>query len=355
MRSPLLYLGFAVVFVLFGALVGPMFIDWSNYREDLQRYGERITGRPVHIGGAVEIRLLPTPMLRVGDVRIGNAVGATSPDLLRAGHIEVRLSLTPLLQGKFEVKSLNFDKTVFEIERMGPGQANWQLHSSGKWEQIISAENISLEAATVRNGIVFLRDKMRQGVARIDNVDLDISASSLAGPYRIKGGVRYQNAPALISIATGRFDSKGDMRLSVNLVPKGPARPSYLFDGRVLGSDPQDILEGKLKVVRSEKPTIGDGERDQRAEPVVPFSFTSQVRAGFGRVRLDEMSFFIDQAQSGGAITGSLEAMIKDTIEASVQAGSPASRFRPDCRTRRRQPRRYHSRPGNDRHDHTGS
>ena len=319
MRSPLLYLGFAVVLVLFGALVGPMFIDWSNYREDLQRYGERITGRPVHIGGAVEIRLLPTPMLRVGDVRIANAVGATSPDLLRAGHIEVRLSLTPLLQGKFEVKSLNFDKTVFEIERMAPGQANWQLHSSGKWKQIISAENISLEAATVRNGIVFLRDKMRQGVARIDNVNLDISASSLAGPYRIKGGVRYQNAPALISIATGRFDAKGDMRLSVNLVPEGSARPSYVFDGRILGNDPQDILEGKLKIARTDKPTIGDGGRDQRAEPVVPFSFTTEVRAGFGRVQLDDMSFYIDQAQSGGAITGSLTAMIKDTIEASVQ------------------------------------
>lgn len=319
MKSPLLYLGFAIVLVLFGALVGPVFIDWSNYREDLQRYGERITGRPVHIGGAVEIRLLPTPLLRVGDVRIANAVGATSPDLVRAGHVEVRLSLTPLLQGKFEVKSLNFDKTVFEIERMGPGQGNWQLHSTGKWEQIISAENISLEAATVRNGIVFLRDKMRKGVARIDNVNLDISAGSLAGPYRIKGGVRYQNAPALLSISTGRVDAKGDMRLSVNLVPEGPARPSYLFDGRLLGNDPQDIVEGKLKIARTEKPTIGDGGRERRGDPVVPFSFTSEVRAGFGRVQLDDMSFYIDQAQSGGAVTGSLTAMIKDTIETSVR------------------------------------
>ena len=319
MKSPLLYLGFSVVLVLFGALFGPMFIDWSNYREDLQRYGERITGRPVHIGGAVEIRLLPIPMLRVGDVRIANAVGATSPDLVRAGHVEVRLSLTPLLQGKFKVKSLNFDRAVFEIERMAPGQGNWQLHSSGQWEQIISAEDISLEAATVRNGIVFLRDKMRKGVARIDNVDLDISANSLAGPYRIKGGVRYQNIPALMSIATGRFDAKGDMRLSVNLVPEGAARPTYVFDGRLLGNDPKDILEGKLKITRNDKPAIGDGGSDRRAEPVVPFSFTSKVKAGFGRIQLDDMSFYIDQAQSGGAVTGSLTAMIKDTIETSIQ------------------------------------
>ena len=107
MRSPLLYSGFAAVVLLFVALFGPMFIDWSNYRDDLERYGERITGRQVSIGGAVEIRILPTPMLRVADVRIANAVGATSPDLVRAGHVEIRLSLSPLLQGRFEVKSLD--------------------------------------------------------------------------------------------------------------------------------------------------------------------------------------------------------------------------------------------------------
>ncbi|MGI9414491.1 MAG: AsmA family protein [Hyphomicrobiales bacterium] len=318
MRSPLLYLGFSVVMVLFGALFGPMFIDWSNYRGDLERYAERITGRPVHIGGSVEIKILPTPMLRVGDVRIANAEGATSPDLLRAGHVEVRLSLTPLLQGKFQVKSLNFDKTVFELERLDHDKGNWQLHSSGRWKQIFSAENISLEEATVRDGIVFLRDKMRGGVARLDNVDLDISASSLAGPYRLNGSVRYQNQPLLLSVATGRRNADGDMQLSVNLVPEGASRPTYLFDGRMLGGDAEDILDGKLRIARNEKPTIGDGRRDERSEAVIPFSFTSKVKASFRRIRLEDISFYIDQAQSGGAVTGAMAVFLGDTIETSV-------------------------------------
>ena len=73
-----LFVGGVVVVALFAALLAPLFVDWTSFRQDFEREASRIMGRPVTVHGSVDARLIPFPSVTLNDVRVG------SPDELGA-------------------------------------------------------------------------------------------------------------------------------------------------------------------------------------------------------------------------------------------------------------------------------
>ena len=92
---------FAAVFVLAVAaiIVGPSFVDWNVYRDDIARAIGDATGRKVAIGGDLDLAILPNPHLRAHDLRVANIEGAVEPDMLRVSELRLQLAVAPLLRG----------------------------------------------------------------------------------------------------------------------------------------------------------------------------------------------------------------------------------------------------------------
>ena len=63
MQTTLLGFAIALILALLAALVGPLFIDWNNYRPRFESEASRLVGLPVRVGGAIDVRILPTPTL----------------------------------------------------------------------------------------------------------------------------------------------------------------------------------------------------------------------------------------------------------------------------------------------------
>ena len=79
MQTTLLGLGIAVILTLLAALVGPLFVDWDQYRDVIETEAGRVMGVPVRVAGPIDVRLLPTPSLSLGEVNLapaGNGGGA---------------------------------------------------------------------------------------------------------------------------------------------------------------------------------------------------------------------------------------------------------------------------------------
>src|SRR5215470_2226059 len=72
-QTTLLSIGMAVILALVAALIGPIFIDWGQYRAVIESETSQIVGVPVRVGGAIDVRLLPTPSLKLTNVHIGPA------------------------------------------------------------------------------------------------------------------------------------------------------------------------------------------------------------------------------------------------------------------------------------------
>lgn len=314
MRSPLLYLGVLLVLVLSSALIAPYFIDWSVYRPDIERYASRLVGRDVRIAGQVRIAILPTPILSVTDLRIANLEGAVTEDFLKAENLEIRIALSPLLKGEVDVQSLVFEGATVELERIKGVGNNWYLGPTGGWTEFLSAEDIEVTSATIRNSAVVFRDGARGGLARLDNVDLEVSAASLAGPYRVRGTLTHENKLLFASVQTGRMAPQGTMRLSVTLEPDGEYVPIYSFDGKVVPQGEASRLDGKLRIRRDLPVLVEDAPPLDTAEVGLPFLLTSKVSADFSRIDISEIEFLIDQAQPGSHISGNLTVGLGDEL-----------------------------------------
>ncbi|WP_323130405.1 hypothetical protein, partial [Sinorhizobium medicae] len=64
-----------MVVALFAALIAPLFIDWTSFRNDFEREASRIMGKPVVVHGSVDARLIPFPTVTLNDVRVGSSDG----------------------------------------------------------------------------------------------------------------------------------------------------------------------------------------------------------------------------------------------------------------------------------------
>ena len=102
MQATLLGLSVAIILALVAALVGPHFVDWTQYRATFETEASKLVGLPVRIGGAIDVRLLPTPTLTLGQVEIGTA----AQPLVRARELHVELALGSLMRGEYRASEL---------------------------------------------------------------------------------------------------------------------------------------------------------------------------------------------------------------------------------------------------------
>lgn len=314
MRSPLLYLGVLAVLVLFTALIAPLFIDWNSYRAEIERYGSKLAGREVRIDGPVGIQILPTPTIRLNGLRIANPDGATEEAFVSADSLELRLAISPLLKGKIEVEALEFEGATFEFEHMGDSRGSWHLSPRSSLAEFLTADNIGVTSATISESTIVLRDRVRGGLAQLDDVYLEISASSLVGPYRVRGTVKHEDKLLFVSMQTGRRAPSGDMRLSVTLEPDGAYTPTYGFSGKLAGSGADARIEGKLRISRDLPPLVEDEPQLDPAEVGLPFSFKAEVSAGFSEVSLADVELLVDQTQPGSVIEGEMRIGLGDRL-----------------------------------------
>src|ERR1041385_8223515 len=84
------------------ALVGPHFVDWTQYRATFEREATRLAGQPVRIGGAIDLSLLPTPSITLGRIESGNA----APPQAKVREVYAELALGPLMRGTLRASEL---------------------------------------------------------------------------------------------------------------------------------------------------------------------------------------------------------------------------------------------------------
>ena len=312
-KSPLLYIGIALILVAGLALAAPPFIDWNSYRADIEDYGKKLTGRPVKIAGDVHVRLFPWPRMWLEDVRVANPAGAKLPELMRTGKVEIGLATAPLMSGKFVVETVNIDRPVFSFERLASGQGTWALEPSAGLNSEFDVSKISLSGIEITDGTVILADGRRGGAAKLENVDATVLAPSLEGPWKFVGLASYGDARTSIKISTGKYIRDSVLRFSVHLAPHEDSGLSYLFDGAV---EADDVVRGRLKV-RPAKASDGraDSELDLR-----PLAFNAQVTASFDTIDLQNIEIAPDDiADAGNLITGSAKIGLGSRIKIDTQ------------------------------------
>ena len=79
---------------------------------------------------------------------------------------------------------------------------------------------ISIEKLTITEGQITVRHAASGRTHLLSEINTDVSAKSLDGPWRVDGTLRLDGKRTAISVTTGKVDATGGMRLRVQAEPE---------------------------------------------------------------------------------------------------------------------------------------
>lgn len=256
--------------MLTAALVLPYFVDWTSYRADFEREASRILGREVKVEGAVSARLLPFPSVTFADVVVAGV--GPGEEAMTVETFSMDAELAPFMRGELHIFDMRLVRPAVTIAVAEDGTVDWSVRPSSP----VEAANISLEKLTITEGSVDVRHAASGRTHRLTEINADISARALTGPWRMEGSMRLDGMRTALSASTGAVDADGRMRL--RLVADPERYPVSLeTDGSVRIADRGVHYKGDFKLNAATAEQQDPGQAGS-AEPPPP---AYRVSGGF--------------------------------------------------------------------------
>jgi uncharacterized protein involved in outer membrane biogenesis len=127
-QTTLLGMAIVLILALVTALVGPLFVDWGSYRGEFEARAGRLTGLDFRVRGAIDARLLPTPMVVLQDVEFGR------PDegrKVRARLLRIEFALGALARGEWRIAEARLEGPEFAAGLDPSGRLAWPVPKLG--------------------------------------------------------------------------------------------------------------------------------------------------------------------------------------------------------------------------------
>ena len=288
MRDILTILACLLIAALTAALAVPPLVNWPAHRAFVDRAISRAVGLEARSVGALDIRLLPAPRIKLERLQIGS--GAASLDAM---FVRAEVALTPLLSG--EVRFLD--------TRIGRAEIRLPTGPGGEWRvprRLVapSADSRALvfEALSVAQ---LLLTTTEPATGRTDQAYAEavrLQASSLRGPWRVDGttaGVPFELALGEIGL---------DLSASLKGGGGGGARPRFDVDGKLeLVGGPDGSLVPRF--AGAGKLAVAPASRTSETAPL-PISIQAALKASGREVALDGIVLEAGDAAAPLRLTG---------------------------------------------------
>lgn len=263
----LVFLGGLLVVVLFSALLAPLFVDWTDFRKDFEAQASRIIGKKVVVHGAVDARLLPFPSVTLHDVRVGQEADGTP--LVRVERFSMDAELAPFLSGEALIFDMRIEEPVARVRLLKDGTLDWMRGSRAD----IPARSVVLENVHVTGGRVEFIDDQSGRTRLISDLSAEMSAKSLAGPWRIEGNAALDGEKGAFSLVSGQPEpGAAGMRLKSKIMPQ--TRPFEIeLDGELKLVDSRPIYQGAFSMSATSKAAAVKRDKADTPPPRLTGSF----------------------------------------------------------------------------------
>ncbi len=208
-------------------------IDWNKHKDKISAQLFELTGKKVVFSGPVGLSILPSPTLTASDVKIYNENGTyKDKPLAEIKSLVAKVSLKSVLSEEWDVSRLSVVEPEIVFDIAEDGRLNWQSENKKFQHEGAPLLTISLNSATLEKAKVHLIDAKNNIDATLDNLNAEIIAESIFGPYRIEGSYLRDRKPEGFAVSLGRFTK--NFATTVNMVINYPSTESYVrFDGSV--------------------------------------------------------------------------------------------------------------------------
>ena len=290
----LLTFGGVLVVALFAALLAPFFIDWTDFRVEFEQRASRILGKKVSVHGDVDARLLPFPSVTLHDVRVGQ--DQDGQPQLSAVRFSMDMELAPFLSGEARIFDMRIEEPKARVRILADGTLDWMRGSRGD----IPARTVVLEDVHITNGSIEIIDEQRGRTRELSDLNADLSAGSLAGPWRGGGYASLDGEEAAFTLNTGEAD-QGSRSVPVRLRLLPDVAPVALnLDGNLALADERPVYNGRF--------TLDVLQEEDETEPVEAPPPGPRLKGGFeltnGRIRVPEYRLEVGPLDDPYVVTG---------------------------------------------------
>ena len=271
MQTTLLGLAIAFILALIAALVGPYFIDWSQFRPQFEAEATRIIGAQVRVGGKLDARLLPAPSLQLHSVVVG---GANDLGKVRAEKLDVEFSLGSLMRGEWRATELTINGMSLDLGLDPKGRVDWPATTGSFNFGSLAIDRLNL------TGRIALHDAASRGTLELNDIAFSGDVRSLAaGAVRGDGNFMFGGTRYPFRVSSGQGPDGNGTRLHLNIDP-GQRALAIDLDG-ILNFDARaPRFDGALTLTTP----AGKGKGD---EP--PWRVTAKIKTDYAAARLEQI------------------------------------------------------------------
>ena len=315
-RSPVFYFGIILVSIVLGAMISPYVVLWNNYRDDLESYGQKLTGRDVSIDGDIAVKLFPWPQLEARRVAIGNPVGFSDDAFIKADVVRVSLSLAGLFNGTLNVESVDVEEPQVNLQRNASGDINWIFAPQAQVTGQGLLSRVKLDQINLSNGLASF-DDLRNGQSGVfTGLNATLSAQSVLGPWRMQGDAKWNDLPFALVVTTTEKQEVEPLKFTVKLSPADVNFPLASVEGSWDGSQ----FKGAVRL----DPQEVTGEKASAEAAFKPLAMQAQVEASTERMSFLKMRIApSDRKDSGTLIEGDAVVEFGSQAKAKVELRSP--------------------------------
>jgi uncharacterized protein involved in outer membrane biogenesis len=210
-QTTLLSIGIAIILALVAALIGPIFVNWGEYRAAIETEASQMVGAPVRVGGMIDVRLLPTPSLNLGDVQIG---AAASAEKVTARSLAMEFGLGTLMRGEFRANQVTLDRPEMRVGLDPSGAVQMpalNIH--------FDPDRLAIERLSINDGRLVLADAASSAQLPLEQLNLTGEVGSLIGPFKAEGTFTAKGERFAYRFSGSRRGEDGGMKVRLAIDP----------------------------------------------------------------------------------------------------------------------------------------
>ena len=277
MQATLLGIAVAIILALLAALVGPLFVDWGQYREYFEAEATKLVGQPVRITGAIDARILPTPSVTLGNVEI-TAAGKSQ---VRAREVHVELALGQLVRGEFRASELTIAGPDVALGIGADGRVDLPVARLG-----FDPDRLQIERIEIEDGRVALADRTSGSEIELRGFYFKGDVRSLLGPAKGEGGFMAAGERYGYRFAASRAGDDGVVKIKLGLDPVDQP-VTVETEGALSFVEREPRYEGTLSLARP----AAIARQSGRGQAATPWRVSAKIKASAARALFEQLEY----------------------------------------------------------------
>ena len=295
MQATLLGAAIAIILALVAALVGPLFVDWTQYRGVFEARASRIVGLPVRVTGAIDARILPSPSVVLRGVEVGDP---GKEPRLKARELGVEFGLGHLFRGELRAVDMRVVGPDLRLGLDPDGRLDWPKAQAG-----LDPDQLSIDRLRVAEGRAVVTDARSGAGVVLEKLSFSGELRSLLGPVKGEGGFNAEGERYSFRLSAGHADADG-AKIKLGLDPS--THPFTIdADGTLRWENGGPAFDGTLALSRP----AGVAPASGRGVAAVPWRASGRVKATSANALFEQLD--VQYGPEGRAIKLSGVAQMK--------------------------------------------